>query len=65
MSDFDSTDGCLVSKTKDENEASSQIATQPCDDLSDSLNSSYPELERSFEDPVSTFLQNVLNTCSI
>jgi len=52
MSDFDSTDGCLVSKTKDENEASSQIATQPCDDLSDSLNSSYPELERSFEDPV-------------
>ena len=32
MSDFDSTDGCLVSKTKDENEASSQIATQPCDE---------------------------------
>ena len=56
MSEFDAPDGCVISKTKEDNEASSQIATQPCDDsLSESFSYSYAEQDKSYEeeDPVS------------
>ena len=50
MSDYDATDGCIITKTKEENEASSQAATQPCDDLSESLCNSFAEQDRSYEE---------------
>ena len=55
MLEYDAADGCVISKSKEENEASSQIATQPYDDLSESLNNSCAEQDKSYEeeDPVS------------
>ena len=50
MSDYDAADGCIISRTKEENEASSQAATQPCDDLSESLYNSFAEQDRSCEE---------------
>ena len=50
MADYDAADGCIISKSKEENEASSQAATQPCDDLSESLCNSFAEQDRSYEE---------------
>ena len=54
MAETDVSDGCAMSKIIGDNindtsgygtEANSQVATQPCDDLSQSFNSSYSEQE--------------------
>ena len=50
MSDYDTADGCIISKARDDNEASSQAATQPCEDLSESLCNSFAEQDRSCEE---------------
>lgn len=50
MADYDTADGCIISKARDDNEASSQAATQPCEDLSESMCNSFAEQDRSCEE---------------
>jgi hypothetical protein len=55
MSNYDAADGCVISKVIEDQDASSQVATQPSDYLSESISNGYCENDRSFEeeDPVS------------
>ena len=47
MSNIDAADGCIISKTKEDYDASSQVATQPSDYLSESVNGDH---ENSYVD---------------
>ena len=59
MSESDATDGCIISKVKEDIEASSQVATQPCDDLSDSFSNSYAEQDKIDEEDQVSYNQGI------